>query len=261
MLAHIRCALRGLIPRRFANRSAFGSKNMQQHFLSFENGELQKNKRDPSSHCSSVQERLVTYGSEALDSAEHLGLILGSQKQAGALLNHFGSLSVLSRASVQELLPFVSRSKALRLVSSLRMGAVALREERRSLTIDSAEAIADLCSEMRFLDREWLRVVLLNAKQQLIKVTIVSQGSVNESLAHLREVFKPAIIHSAYSFILVHNHPSGDPSPSEADLRLTRRILEASRIMLLQLVDHVIIGAPAPGRSSYFSFNEGGVIG
>jgi DNA repair protein RadC len=72
----------------------------------------------------------VTYGSEALDTAEHLGLILGSQKQADALLEHFGSLTVLARASVQELLLFVSQAKALRLVSSLRMGAVALREER-----------------------------------------------------------------------------------------------------------------------------------
>jgi DNA repair protein RadC len=178
---------------------------MQQHFFSFESGELQKNKPDPSSHCSSVQERLVTYGSEALDTAEHLGLILGSQKQANALLDHFGSLTVLARASVEELLSFVSRPKALRLVSSLRMGAVALREERESLTIDSPLAIADLCSEMRFLDREYLRVVLLNAKQHLIKVCTVSQGSVNESLAHPREVFKPAIVHSAYSFIMAHN--------------------------------------------------------
>ncbi|HYZ74738.1 MAG TPA: DNA repair protein RadC, partial [Chthoniobacterales bacterium] len=209
---------------------------------------------------SSVQERLVTYGSEGLDTAEHLGLIVGSQKAAEALLKHFGSLTILARASVQELLPFISRSKALRLVSSLRMGAVALREERQSLTIDSPLAIADLCSEMRFLDREFLRVVLLNAKQQLIKVVTVSQGSVNESLAHPREVFKPAIVHSAYSFIMVHNHPSGDPSPSEADMRLTRRILEASRILQLNLLDHVIIGAPAPGRSCYFSFKEGGVI-
>jgi len=233
---------------------------MQPHFFSFESGELQKNKEDASSHCSSVQERLVTYVSEALDSAEHLGLMLGSQKQADALLEHFGSLTVLARASVQELLPFVSQSKALRLVSSLRMGAVALREERQSLTIDSPEAIADLCSEMRFLDRESLRVVLLNTKQHLIKVCMVSQGSVNESLGHPREIFKPVITHSAYSFILVHNHPSGDASPSEADMRLTRRILEASRILQLQLLDHVIIGAPSPGRNSYFSFKEGGVI-
>jgi DNA repair protein RadC len=233
---------------------------MQQHFFSFESGELQKSEKPSSSHCSSVQERLVTYGSEALDTAEHLGLIVGSQKVADTLLQHFGSLAVLARASVEELLPFVPRSKALRLVSSLRMGAVALREERQSLTIDSPEAIADLCSEMRFLDREWLRVVLLNAKQQLIKVATVSRGSVNESLAHPREVFKPAIVLSAYSFILVHNHPSGDPSPSEADLRLARRISEASRVLQLNLIDHVIIGSPAPGRSSYFSFKEGGVI-
>ncbi len=234
---------------------------MQQHFFSFESSELQKNKPNTSSHCSSVQERLVTYGSEALDTAEHLGLILGSQKVADVLLDHFGSLAVLARASVEELLPFVSRSKALRLVSSLRMGAVALREERQPLAIDSPEAIADLCSEMRFLDREWLGVVLLNTKQHLIKVCTVSQGSVNESLGQPREIFKPVIIHSAYSFILVHNHPSGDPSPSEADMRLARRINEASRILQLHLLDHVIIGAPAPGRGTYFSFKEEGVIG
>src|ERR1700740_3833787 len=200
---------------------------MQQHFFSFESSELQKNQKSSPSPCSPVQERLVTYGSEALDAAEHLGLILGSQKQADALLDHFGSLTVLARASVQELLPFVSQSKALRLVSSLRVGAVALREESQSLTIDSPEAIADLCSEMRFLDRESLRVVLLNTKEHLIKVCTVSQGSVNESIGHPKKVFKPAMIHSAYSFIMVHNHPSGDPAPSEADMRLTRRILEA----------------------------------
>jgi DNA repair protein RadC len=100
----------------------------------------------------------------------------------------------------------------------------------------------------------------LITKQQLIKVATVSQGSVNESLDHPREIFKPVITHSAYSFILVHNHPSGDPSPSEAEQRLTRRIVEASRILQLHLVDHVIIGSPAPGRSSYFSFKAGGVI-
>jgi len=106
---------------------------MQQHIFPFvsELDELQNSSPlSPSSHCSSVQERLATYGSEALDTTEHLGLILGSQKQANALLKHFGSLTVLARASVDELLPLISRSKALRLVSSLRMGAVALREER-----------------------------------------------------------------------------------------------------------------------------------
>jgi DNA repair protein RadC len=99
-----------------------------------------------------------------------------------------------------------------------------------------------------------------NLYNSVIKVATVSQGSVSESLAHPREVFKPAIVHSAYSFIMAHSHSSGDPSPSEADMRLTRRILEASRILQLQLSDHVIIGVPAPGRSSYFRFKEAGVI-
>jgi DNA repair protein RadC len=182
---------------------------MPQQFFSFES-ELQNTTTEPSSsHCSSVQERLVTYGSEALDCCEHLGVILGSQRDANALLQHFGSLAILAQASVQQLLPFISRSKAIRLVSSLRMGAVTLREERQSITIDSPEIVAELCSEMRFLDRELLRVVLLNAKQHLIKVVTVSQGTVNESLAHPREIFKPVITHSAYSFVMVHNHPSG----------------------------------------------------
>jgi DNA repair protein RadC len=79
-------------------------------------------------------------------------------------------------------------------------------------------------------------------------------------MAHPRKIFKPVIAFSAYAFIMVHNHPSGDPCPSEADLRPTRRMLEASRILQLQLVDHVIIGSPAPNRNSYFSFKEGGVI-
>jgi DNA repair protein RadC len=131
------------------------------------------------------------------------------------------------------------------------MGAVALREERQSLTIDGPLAIADLCSEMRFLDRESLCVVLLDAKQHLIKVVTVSQGTLNEAPAHPREIFKPVIVHSAYSFVMVHNHPSGDLSPSEADLRLTRRINEASRILQLNLIDHVIIGSPAP-RGRHF---------
>jgi len=234
---------------------------MPQQFFSFES-ELQNTTPEPSSsHCSSVQERLVTYGSEALNSSEHLGVILGSQKDANALLQHFGSLAVLAQASVEQLVAFISRSKAIRLVSSLRMGAVTLREERQSITIDSPEIVAELCSEMRFLDRELLRVVLLNAKQHLIKVVTVSQGTVNESLAHPREIFKPVITHSAYSFVMVHNHPSGDATPSEADIRLTRRINEASRILDLKFTDHVIIGTPAPSRAPYFSFKEGGVIG
>ncbi len=142
---------------------------------------------------------------EALDSVEHLGLILGDQTKAAALLQNFGSIPQLARASVQELLPFLSRAKAVRAVSALRLAAVALRQERQQLTIDNPRSIADLCSEMRFLSHESLRVVLLNAKQQLIKVVSVGEGTLNEAPAHPREIFKPVIVYSAYAFVMVHN--------------------------------------------------------
>src|SRR5258708_29285247 len=134
---------------------------MPQQFFSFES-ELQNTTPEPSSsHCSSVQERLVTYGSEALDSSEHLGVVLGSQKDANALLQHFGSLAILDQASVEQLLTFVSRSKAIRLVSSLRMGAVTLRVEGQSITIDRPVLVDVLCSDMLFLVGELFRVGLL----------------------------------------------------------------------------------------------------
>jgi DNA repair protein RadC len=78
--------------------------------------------------------------------------------------------------------------------------------------------------------------------------------------AHPREIFRPAISHSAYALVVVHNHPSGDVSPSEADTRLTRRIAEAAKILQIQLLDHVIVGQPLADRQGYFSFKEAGVI-
>jgi DNA repair protein RadC len=90
----------------------------------------------------------------------------------------------------------------------------------------------------------------------LIKVATVSQGTLNEAPALPREIFKPVITHSAYSFLLVHNHPSGEPSPSEADLCLTRRIKEASRVLELNLIDHVIIGSPDSGAQRLLQFQR-----
>jgi hypothetical protein len=112
----------------------------------------------PSSHCSSVQERLVNYGSEALDTVEHLGLILKDQNKAATLFKHFGSIANLTRASVQDLSAFLSRDEAAQLVSSLRLASVGLREERTRLLIDTPLAVAELCAEMRFLTHESLRV-------------------------------------------------------------------------------------------------------
>lgn len=110
-------------------------------------------------------------------------------------------------------------------------------------------------------DKESVCVILLNCRFMPYAWHRVSLGTVCESSAHPREIFRPVIVGGAHSFVLAHNHPSGDPSPSIADASITRRILEAANIMQIQFADHVIIGKPAPGRTPYFSFREAGIIG
>jgi len=113
---------------------------------------------------------------------------------------------------------------------------------------------------MRMLRTESLRVVLLDTRYRLMRIESVSVGSMNESIAHPREIFRPAITYSAYAVIVVHNHPSGDPSPSQTDHSLTRRLAEAAELLQIKLLDHIIIGAPSEGHSGYFSFKEAGVL-
>jgi len=100
----------------------------------------------------------------------------------------------------------------------------------------------------------------VDTRLRLIGYTVVSVGTVSETSAHPREILRPVIVAAAHGFILLHNHPSGDASPSRADEMITRRIVEAAGIMQLHLLDHVICGTPAPGRTGYYSFREAGLI-
>ena len=109
-------------------------------------------------------------------------------------------------------------------------------------------------------EKESLVVVLLDSRLRAFAWNLVSLGTVNETISHPREILRPVIVGGAYAFALMHNHPSGDPSPSHADEVLTHRIKEAAELMQLRLVDHVIVGTAAPGRSPYFSFREAGGI-
>jgi DNA repair protein RadC len=216
------------------------------------------------------REKLLTRGPAALSDAELIAILLRTGTKglnaialADRLLQQFGSFAALARAPVQELAKIhgVGSAKAIQLAASFALGSRLARERFAGRMVDSPAAIEELLGpEMRLLDRESLRAVLLDTKQRLLSVQEISKGSLNESLAHPREIFKPCIAQSANAFILVHNHPSGDPSPSEADLRLTRRLVEAARVLQIPLVDHVIIGLPQPGGSGYFSYNEAGVI-
>ncbi len=109
-------------------------------------------------------------------------------------------------------------------------------------------------------EKESVVVVMLTTRLRTFAWHRVSLGTVSESSAHPREIFRPVIASGAYAFAMMHNHPSGDPSPSRADEQVTRRIVEASKILQLPIMDHVIIGAPSPGRCSYYSFREAGLI-
>jgi len=109
-------------------------------------------------------------------------------------------------------------------------------------------------------EKEMLVTLMLNTRCAAVGHAMVSIGSMNESVAHPREIYRPAVATGAYGIILMHNHPSGDPSPSEADTRLTRRLAEAASILQVGLLDHVIVGTPAESRPGYFSFKEAGIL-
>lgn len=109
-------------------------------------------------------------------------------------------------------------------------------------------------------DKENLVAILLDAKLRPKGYHLVALGSLNECIAHPREIFRPAIICGAYGFVLAHNHPSGDPAPSEADRRLTRRLQEASELLQIRVLDHVVIGEAEKDTPRYFSFREEGLL-
>ena len=149
----------------------------------------------------------------------------------------------------------------MQLVAAFGLGQRLARETLSKQKIDSPELVNELLGpELRRLRKESLRVILLDTRYHLIRVEEVSMGSVNESIAHPREVFRPAVVSSAYAVIVVHNHPSGDASPSQTDHSLTRRLAEAAELLQIKLLDHIIIGTPADGSPGYFSFKEAGVL-
>jgi DNA repair protein RadC len=216
------------------------------------------------------REKLATHGASALTDPELLAILLRTGvagtnviEVARNLLAKYGSLSGLSRCTVEELSNErgVKFAKAVQLVAAFGLGQRLARETLTKQKLDSPEVIHALVgAEMRMLRKESLRVVLLDTRYHLIRTEEVSLGSINESIAHPRDVFRPAVISSAYAVIVVHNHPSGDASPSQTDHSLTRRLAEAAELLQIKLLDHIIIGAPTEGNPGYFSFKEAGVL-
>lgn len=182
------------------------------------------------------REKLARRGPEALTDAELVAVILG--------VNAVRAESIIKESSARG-----------------REGALEEYAKRRRAfdprpVVDGARAAAGLVpAEIRCARKEHFLVLCLNARRQLLRVETVSVGTLSASLVHPREVFSPAISHGAAAVVAVHNHPSGDPSPSAEDREATRRLQRAGELLGIPLADHVIVS-----ESSFFSFRESGLL-
>jgi len=214
------------------------------------------------------RERLVEKGADALKNSELIAILLRTGMRgisaiqvAEQLLNKFQTLDNLSRASIEDLrlIKGIGRDKAIALKSAFTLARrMALEMRRDSPPLDSPERIADLLREdNRAYEVENFQVVLLNTRRKLIRVEKISQGTLDTILVHPREVFKSAIAANAAAVVLVHNHPSGDPTPSEADIKVTRDLIRAGQLLKIEVLDHVVIGRATPERpKDYVSLRE-----
>lgn len=219
------------------------------------------------------QERLEKKGPAALSDAELLANLLRTGRPklnivlvCQELLNKAGGLSGLLRYDRTEF----SRQYGIGPIKSLQL--VAFMELARRLIVqspnvkplmDSPEKVYHwLQPQMQHLDVENFRVLCLNRKNRLIQDLVITSGTATASLVHPREVFRGAIRHGATAIIAAHNHPSGDPAPSAADIAITRQLQKAAKVIQIDLLDHIIIGNNAhdPAGKGYYSFGEGGLL-
>jgi DNA repair protein RadC len=179
---------------------------------------------------------------------------------AGRALSRFGGLAGLARAAAVELtgLPGIGPVKAAELQAALELGRrlSALEPEERPEVHSPRDVYHLVASEMSRLEREHLRVVLLNTKNRVLAVREVYRGTLNSSTVRMAELFRDAIKENAAAVIVVHNHPSGDPAPSPEDVRMTAEAARAGQLLDIEVLDHVVIGRPQSGREGYVSLKE-----
>lgn len=216
------------------------------------------------------REKLMALGPNALSNAELLAIFLrtgvkgkSAIELARDLIAQRGSLQGLARSSPAELVKLhgLGPAKAAQLSAAFELGHRFAREQVAETQLDSPERIVDfMAPRMRPLAQECVFIVLLNARRLLLRVEEVTRGTLDESLAHPREILRLALAHSAHSFVLLHNHPSGNPAPSAADREITRRLFRASEAVGVPMLDHLIIGSVAVDGTAYFSFREAGLL-
>ena len=205
------------------------------------------------------RERLVAQGADALSNAELIAILLRTgMKGVSAitigqqLMTQFGTLENLARASLDDLrrVKGIGRDKAIALKAAFTLARKMASELRHeSPVLDTPERIAELLREHnRLREVESFSIILLNTRRRLIRVEEISQGTLDTLLVHPREVFRHAISANAAAIVLAHNHPSGDPTPSEADIKWTRDIIRAGQLLKIEVCDHVVLGAATPER-------------
>ncbi len=204
------------------------------------------------------REKLEKYGPGKLSNSELLAVLLGSGTKgtnvvelSNKILKKFSGAG-LSKASVKELKNTfgLGSAKACEIVACFELGR-RLLQNKKSVLLLSPKDVWDEMKDIRDNKKEHFVIFFLDSRNQEIKREIISVGSLNANLVHPREVFEPAIQHSAAQIILAHNHPTGDTRPSNADLEITKRLAEAGKIIGIEVVDHIIVT-----KNNYLSFRE-----
>ena len=208
------------------------------------------------------REKLAEKGVDALGADELVAILLRTGTKgtsviavAQDLLREFGTLNTLAQATVDELrrIKGIGPDKAVTLIAAFKLARLMAQEIQESALLESPGSVADLMREdFREQSVETFFVVLLNTRRRLIRKQRISQGTLDTLLVHPREVFRAAISANAAALILAHNHPSGDPTPSEADIKVTRDLIRAGQLLRIDVLDHVIVGRPCPGRDTDF---------
>ena len=208
------------------------------------------------------REKLLKYGVDKLSNTELLAVILGSGKKgenaialAAKVIRKLPNNQLIN-ASIHRLIETsgIGKTKACQIVACFELGRRLLKNKQSTLIV-SPQTVWDELRDIRDNKKEYFVVFYLDARNQVIKKEIVSIGNLNSSLVHPREVFEPAVRNLCAQIILAHNHPSGDASPSEDDLKITKRLVEAGKILGIEIVDHVIIT-----KDGFFSFKAKKII-
>jgi len=214
------------------------------------------------------RERLAAQGANALSHAELIAILLRTGlKGANAveiskqLIRQFGTLQALARASVDDLrkIKGIGRDKAVTLLAAFELAQRMARELcDESEPLDNPEAVVRWLRGRSLLkNTETLQVLSLNTRRRFIRLDEITGGTLDTLLVHPREVFRKAIAANAAAVVLAHNHPSGDPTPSEADIKVTRDLIRAGQLLKIEVLDHVVIGRPTPERpKDYASLRE-----